>query len=170
MKIFRRPNNICLTSAAGQVSVINTLTNEVTLLNCPTTWVVTDTFDVIMGKPGFKSRADDATITNIDTTTKVLTFTTLPTGLAVGDWVALSGFSPITQIPYEVFNILEQRVVIKMLEEMKDSEGLKNAADVYKDMTDKFRTLVSPRADGSPKRIVRSSVLFGDRRSRGNWW
>jgi len=171
MKYFRRPNNVCITQDAGQVTLINNLTNEVTLNNTPTSWTTASLFDCIKGQPPFDAAAEEATITAIDLVGKILTFTTIPTDLAVGDWVALAGFSPIAQIPYEVFNILEQRVVIKMLEEMKDSDGLKNAADVYKDMTDKFRTLVSPRADGSPKRIVRSSVLFGGRGARGSqWW
>lgn len=170
MKFFRRPNNLCLTSDAGRVTIVDTLTNTVTLNNFPTTWTTADTYDVIKGSPGFESLGDDITIVALDNALRTITFSTLPTGLAVGDWISQSGFSPIPQIPYEVFNILEQRVTIKLLEDMKDTEGLKSAADVYKDMTDKFQTLVSPRADGSPKRIVRSSTLFGDRRYRGNWW
>jgi hypothetical protein len=170
MKYFRRPNNVCQTTAAGQVIIIDFLNNIVTLNNVPATWLVTDTFDIIRGKPGFKSLGDDLTITAVDPILQTVTFAALPTDLAVGDWVCPSGFSPIPQIPYEVFNILEQRCTIKLLEDMKDSEGLKNAAEVYTNMVDRFRTLVSPRADGSPKRIVRSSTLFGDRRYRGNWW
>jgi hypothetical protein len=170
MKIFRRPNNVIKVTDAGKIMIIDVPTLTITLNNFPLSWTTADLYDIIKGEPGFKSIADDVTITALDSTAKTMTLSALPTGLSVGDWVAPSGLSPIAQIPYEVFNILEQRVVIKLLEDMKDSEGLKNAADVYKDMVDKFRTLVSPRADGSPKRIVRSSVLFGDRRYRGNWW
>ena len=170
MKFFRRPNNICATTSAGQITLVDFLTNTVTINNLPATWLITDLFDIIKGQPGFKSKGDDLSITALDPTLRTMTFASLPTETAVGDWVCPSGFSPITQIPYEVFNILEQRCAIKLLEDMKDSEGLKNAVDAYTDMVGKFRTLVSPRADGSPKRIVRSSTLFGDRRYRGNWW
>ena len=170
MKYFRRPNNVCRASEAGKVTVIDSVNKIVTLASMPSTWTVDDTFDCIQGYPGFKSLGDDLTITAIDTTLFKLTFASLPTGLAVGDYFAHSGFSPIAQIPYEVFNILEQRVVIKMLEDINDKEGLKNAADVYKDMVSKFQTLITPRAEGSPKRIVSTSPLFGGGNNRNGWW
>lgn len=170
MKYFRRPNNICKVAESGRITIIDLPTKTITLNNIPNSWLVTDTYDFITGAPPFQSLGDDIIPTALDPVLKTMTFSAIPTGLSAGDWISQSGFSPIPQIPYEVFNILEQRAVIKILEDLKDSEGLKNAADVYKDMVDKFRVLVTPRADGSPKRIVRSSVLFGDRRYRGNWW
>lgn len=152
MKIFRRPNNIILTSNAGQVTAINTATNKITLSNVPSTWTIATLFDVVQGIPPFRAWGEDQTITAIDGTS--ITLTSIPAGMAVGDWVAENGFSPIAQIPYEVFPLLCQRAVIKVLSGLGDANGLKEAADIYKDMVDKFKVMVTPRADGSPKRLV----------------
>jgi len=161
MKYFRRPNNLVGTSSCGKITIIDTATGKITLDHMPNTWVITDTFDVVKGKPGFKSLLDDETPTVLDVTTQEITFDTpLPTRLEVGDWVCISGEAPLVQIPYEVHKLLEQRVVVKIMEGLGDTTGLQAAADVYKDMKDKFTTLVTPRADDSPKRLVSNNYLW----------
>lgn len=170
IKYYRRPNNIVPTTECGRITAIDTGTNVVTLTRLPSTWTTATTFDIIQGRPPFDSLDDDATITAYDSNNKTITLTTLPTDMIVGDWVAEANCSPIAQLPYEVFNILEQRAVVKVLEGLGDTQGLKQAAEVYTDMIDKFQKLITPRADGSPKRIRRSSVLFGGGRVRQNWW
>jgi plasmid stabilization system protein ParE len=152
MKHYRRPNNLVKVATAGQITAINTGTMEVTLANAPSAWSVSTLFDVIQGTPFFRAWGEDQVITN--KSGSVLTFASLPAGMAVGDWVAEQGFSPIPQIPYEVFNILAQRAVIKVLEDMGDREGMNAAIKVYEDMADKFRGLVSPRSDGTPQKLV----------------
>lgn len=171
MKYFRRPNNIVEISSAAKISLINTSTKVVTVTSIPTGWTTETTFDLIKGTPSFKSWGDDETITAIDFNAKTLTFSSLPSGLAVNDWICESGMSPIAQIPWETFNLLEQRAVLQILEGMKDTQGLQSASSVYTDMVTKFKILVSPRVDGSPKKIVRSSPLFGGRQNRlgGRW-
>ena len=152
MKFYRRPNNIVKTSSAGQITAINTGTREVTLGNAPSSWTASTLFDVIQGTPFFRAWGEDQAISGI--AGSVLTFSALPTGMAVGDWVAEQGFSPIAQIPYELHNILAQRAVIKVLEDMGDKAGMDNAVEVYTDMAEKFRALVSPRSDGTPQKLV----------------
>lgn len=171
MKYFRRPNNIVETTDAGRITAINTGTRQVTIANLPVAWTTSTTFDFIKGTPGFKSRADDQAISAINSASKILTFSSaLPDGLIVGDWVAESGFSPIAQIPYDVHPLLEQRAVIKILEGLGDREGMSAAGDVYKDMVDKFMVLVTPRSDGTPKKIISRNPLFGGSSRRPPWW
>lgn len=151
MKYYRRPNNLVKASTSGQITSINTSTKEVTLANAPSAWTASTLFDVIQGKPLFRAWGEDQAISGI--AGSVLTFSSLPTSMIVGDWVAEAGFSPIPQIPYEVFNILGQRAAIKILEDMNDP-GVDKAIQVYQDMADKFRSLVSPRSDGAPQKLV----------------
>lgn len=171
MKYFRRPNNIVKVADAGQITAINTGTKQVTLANLPSAWTTATIFDFIKGQPSFDTLGDDKAITAVDSTNSILTFSaTLPSELAVGDWVGEAGFSPIAQIPYEIHNLLAQRAVIKILEGLGDRNGLQSAADVYKDMVDKFKTMVTPRADGSPKKIIRGgSGVFGGARRLSGW-
>lgn len=170
MKYFRRPNNIILPSSAAKIAAIDTATKIITFSTIPGSFTNLLTYDFIKGTGGFRSLSDDVAPVLVNTAGKTMTLSSIPTGLEVNDYVAESGFSPIAQIPYEVHNLLEQRAVIKALEGIGDQEGMRSAGDVYKDMAEKFITLVTPRADGSPKRIVRSQRLFGGISPRNRWW
>lgn len=167
-KIFRRPNDLIATGSAGQITTINTATKEVTLNRMPSTWTTSTTFDMIKGTPSFRAHAEDRAITTISGF--VLTFTaTLPTDLAVGDWIAEAGFSPIPQVPYEVHKLLAQRGVVRVLEGMGDANGKNMAEATYEDMVKRFREMVSPRVDGSPRKVISSGGIlrYGNSRMRG---
>lgn len=168
-KIFRRPNNLVQASEAGRITAINTSTKQVTLATMPTAFSTALTYDFIKGSPSFRAHAESQAVT-----TKlgfVLTFTAaLPDDLAVGDWVAETGFSPIPQIPYDVFPLLQQRAIIKCLEGIKDVNGLKIATDAYDLMAARFKSLVSPRVDGSPQKIVSRRGIRTFSRLRGGMW
>lgn len=167
MKIKRRPNNLTETSNCGQITAINTSTHVVTLANVPSDWLATDTFDIIPNSPQFTSRQDDQTVSLISGNS--LTFTSpgtnysvfpaaaypaLPVGLSVGDWVCPSQMSCIPQVPYDMFPLLVQRGVIKTLEALGDTQNLTIAERRYADMAADFARTVSPRIDGTPKKIV----------------
>lgn len=167
MKIKRRPNNLTETANCGQITAINTGTHVVTLSNVPSNWTASDTFDIIPNSPQFTSRQDDQTVSLISGNS--LTFTSpginysvvpaapypaLPVGLSVGDWVCPSQMSCIPQVPYDMFPLLVQRGVIKTLEALGDTQNLTIAERRYADMAVDFARTVSPRIDGTPKKIV----------------
>lgn len=167
MKIFRRPNNLVLESKAAKVTAINTSSLEVTCDKMPSHFTTSLTYDFVKGKPSFRCHAENKSISTI--VGFVLKFSeTLPEDLAIGDWVAETGFSPIPQIPYELHPLLEQRVVIKCLEGMKDRTGLELASKAYDEMLNQFGFIVAPRVDGTPQKAVSrrgisgySSIRFG---------
>ena len=158
MKIKRRPNNLTETSNCAQVVAINTGTNVVTVNNPPVGWTTSDTFDLIPNSPQFTSLQDDATITAISGNN--LTFTSLPVdaqgnfSLKVGDWVCPSQMSCIPQVPYDMFSLLVQRGIIRVLEALGDTQNLQVAERRYQDQAADFARTVSPRIDGTPKKIV----------------
>jgi hypothetical protein len=155
---FRRPNRLVPTNEAGKITAINTGTNVVTLDNAPSSWTASTTFDVIEGKPGFKSLQDDQTITLISGFD--LTFSSLPTDMVVGDYVAESGESPIPQIPYDAFPLLSQIGAIKVLGALTDKSGVELALEDFARMRKDFLTLVSPRVDDKPRKAVSRSGLW----------
>jgi hypothetical protein len=160
MKIKRRPNSLTSYANCGQVQLINTGTKQVTLTAAGDgSWTTATTFDVIPNTPQFTSRGDDLTVSNVSS--NVLTFNTLPTGLAVGDWVCPATLSPIPQVPFDLFPLLAQRGVIKMLEALGDSQNLQIAERRYQDMAVDFARTVSPRIQGTPKKIVNRTASFG---------
>ena len=158
MKIKRRPNNLTETANCAQVIAINTSTNVVTVTGPPVGWTTLDTFDLIPNSPQFTSLQDDATITNISGNN--LTFTSLPVdaqgnfSLKIGDWVCPSQMSCIPQVPYDMFSLLVQRGIIRVLEALGDTQNLQVAERRYQDQAADFARTVSPRIDGTPKKIV----------------
>lgn len=155
MKIKREPNFLTSTTNVGQIT--NIVGNVCTLANADTTWTTSTTFDVIPNSPIFTSRQDDATISALSVPAGgpySVTFTTLPTGTIVGDWVCPSRMSPIPQLPYEMFPLLAQRGAIKILEALGDTQNLQVAERRYQDMAADFARTVSPRIEGTPKKIV----------------
>lgn len=165
MKIKRRPNHLTSVDNCAQVTAVSPGTSQVTLDgNGDTTWTTSTTFDVIPNYPQFTSLGDDLTISAISQgtpTATVLTFNSYPTGIAVGDWVCPATLSPIPQIPYDMFPLLSQRGVIRCLEALGDSQGLQVAERIYQDNAADFARTVSPRIEGTGKKLVNRTTGFG---------
>lgn len=160
-RYYRRPNNLCTTDAAAQIAVIDTGTFTVTCDSVPGTWAIGTTVDMISQHPSFDSLEDDATITAINNND--VTFTSLPTGLEVGDWLSLSGTTPIPQLPYEAHPVLGQLGACKALEAMGDA-NVEMAWARYKQMSADFYTSITPRTDSPAQKIVSPNNIF----NRGN--
>lgn len=160
IKYYRRPNLLCSRSDAALITAINTGTRVVTLSNRPTSWSVSTTFDIIKPTAPFKSIKDDQAISAVSGVGFEVTFTTLPTGLAVGQWLCEAGTSPIPQIAYEGHGYLAQLGLIKACEAMKDTQGLKNASDKAKELKENFMKVINPRSDGGPKKVSNRKGIF----------
>jgi hypothetical protein len=158
MRYFRRPNTLINTDQAGQVFNINTGTNEVTLTYAPTTWTTSTLFDCINSMPPFQSRVDNQTITGI--AGFVLTFSSLPSGLSVGDWVSEANFSPIPQIPVEAHRLLEVLTAARILQYSGDPSFAVFQQEAEQAKRELF-TVLSPRVDGSPRKIPIRNRLWG---------
>jgi hypothetical protein len=159
MKIKRRPNNLTEVVNCAQVTAIDTLTNIVSVNAVPSTWTTSDTFDIIPNSPQFTSLQDDQVILAIAANT--ITFSSLPTNsqtgaftMKIGDWICPSQMSCIPQVPYDMFPLLVQRGIIRVLEALGDTQNLQVAERRYQDMAVDFARTVSPRIDGAPKKIV----------------
>lgn len=162
MKIKRRPNHLTPYLNCGQVTQINTGTGVITLsVNGDGTWTTATTFDVIPNSPQFTSRGDDLAITAIDNTLNTVTVASIPDGLVVGDWWCPAGLSPIPQIPYDMFPLLGWRGVIACLQALGDTQNLQVADRKYQDLAADFARTVSPRIQGTPKKIVNRTANFG---------
>jgi hypothetical protein len=177
MKIKRRPNNLTETTNCAQITNINTGTGQVTVNLVPTGWATTDTFDIIPNSPQFTSLRDDQTISAV--VGNVLTFSSpgvdpftgqplsaLPTNpetgaftTKIGDWICPSQMSCIPQVPYDMFPMLVQRGIIRVLEALGDTQNLTVAERRYADMAVDFARTVSPRIDGTPKKIVNRNAM-----------
>jgi len=148
---YRRPNNLVRESDAGKITNINTATKVVTLNNAKSDWGTTTSFDLVKGKGGFRSLSDSFTVSGVSGFD--LTFSSLPDGIEVGDWVAPEGLSPVAQIPYEGHHLLAQLTAIKVLEGLGDAKGMGMAQEKYEFLLKNFLKTLSDRVDGSPRKV-----------------
>tara|TARA_R100000781_G_scaffold6971_3_gene6878 strand:- start:402 stop:1325 length:924 start_codon:yes stop_codon:yes gene_type:complete len=163
---YRRPSNLVQLSETGKITAIDTDTKVVTIDTVQSSWTTANTFDFIRGRGMFQSLGDDLAITAMPDSSS-LTFTdTLPTDLAVGDYVALSGKSPIAQIPYEAHHLLAQLGAIKVNEALGDMQGLQMAQSKYDVLVNAMLRSINNRVDGSPRKVVNRNGIFT---SAGVW-
>lgn len=162
MLYFRRPNTLCTTGStgnAGQVVSFNAGAQTITLDAAPTTWTTNTQFDIVNSLPPFQARVDNAPISSI--AGFVLTMTNpLPSDLAVGDWVSEANFSPIPQIPVECHRVLEALTAARMLQYSGDPAFSVMQA-MAEGMKKDLMQVLSPRVDGSPRKIPIRNRLWG---------
>ena len=153
--IFLRPCEVVAQESAAVITAINTGTKTVTCTTVPSTWTTSNTFELVQANPHFDSLSIDQTITAVVTgSSGTITFTdTLPSRLAVGDWVGLAGQSPIIQLPLEGHALLSQRVANQCLKNSPHTKayetGVKEAESLEKALTG----LISPRMEKEGKKV-----------------
>lgn len=154
----RQPSQLCAVTEAGQITAI--VGNVVTVDNIPSDWTTSLEFDIIKGTPAFVSRGDDLTISAINTGTLEITFDSLPSSVAVGDWVAVANTSPIPQIPFQLFPLLAQSVATKCLEGLADLEPLQAAQQKLTLMKEDALKMMQPRDMGNVQTVVNRGGFF----------
>jgi hypothetical protein len=156
LRHFQRPSRLAATSACAQVSAINTGTNTVTVSSLPSSMTTGITVDFVDADAPYNCHAIDQAITGVSGSD--VTFSSLPSGLAVGDWIALAEYSPIPQVPHEFQSVLAQMTVVRALRAIGDRDG---AAVAEKELNDPDTgvlacclKLITPRVQGTPKKVV----------------
>lgn len=151
MRYFQRPNRLEQTTNCAQVVSFDATT--VTCSSVPSTWITGNTVDFI---PKTQAQATpyglDSALTNVTST--VLTFAATPSGVAVGDWIALSEYTPIPEVPFEFQAVLAQAAACKALEAVKDTAGLKNAAEALEKYVAAALRIMTPRDQNGPKKVL----------------
>jgi hypothetical protein len=162
MYYYLRPNELVDVDRVATIAAINTSTGDVTFNVMPTNFDASLCYDFIASKTPNQIIDYDVVPTAVDTVTKTITFdpATLPDTLEVGDYVAVCEETHIPQLPNELIPILAQRVAIKCLESMGDTEALMNAERQLKELENHAYTLIDSRVEGAPRKVVnRNSQL-----------
>lgn len=149
----RRLNTVVDAAEAAEVASFSANAKTITLATTPPPDFApgATSYDIVQGSPHFDTLAASESATCAGS---VLTFTNaLPADLAVGDYVALAGETPICQAPVELQDVLVWRTVFVYLRAMGDpkAEALK---EDLKEMLDSALAILSPRAEGSPKVLI----------------
>ncbi|HET9554904.1 MAG TPA: hypothetical protein VFP50_18205 [Anaeromyxobacteraceae bacterium] len=161
MSYHQRPNTLVSDTAGAVVAAINTATNAVTLATVPGSFSSSSLYDIVRGRPGYETLGIDRAATLSGLT---LTFASaLPADLVAGDIINLAGESIYPQIPVEMHPLLSQRVALKCLEELGDTEHIQAAASALARMETDAVKLITPRVAGNTERIVNRGSIFRHR-------
>lgn len=152
MSYYLRPGDLVDVSDCAQITAIDTDTNVVTVSSIPSAWTTSTDLDLVSATVPYAFLSTDTNATTISGTD--VTFSSLPDGLAVGDWISPAGKSPIPQLPREFMPILVQMTVVKALEAQGDKEGAKEAWKDLQTMEENGINLISPRNHGQAKKVV----------------
>lgn len=157
LRYIRQANQLVEVSACAQVVLISG--NNVTVTNIPSTYTTAQTYDFISNVPNFNALQDDSVCTGISSLT--MTFMSVSSTLKVGDWICLSGQSPVAQIPYNPgYQLLLQLSAAKCLEIHGDVQGYNIAMSQAATMKDYFISLISPRIDGNVIRLTTPNSIY----------
>ena len=149
--IYLKPSSVIAVSAAAKVASINTTSKVVTTESTPSTITSSTKVDIVRGKGGFECLSIDQTVTVSGTS---ITFSSLPTDLAAGDYICLAQETPFPQIPADIHSYLTLRVCKVILEGLgffKEAEVLQKD---LKEVESVFDTMLTPRTEGNPKKII----------------
>lgn len=145
------PGRLIETSSAGLISAIDTGNNIVTVSAIPSTWATGDVFDLIKKTGGQEPWVIDQTSSLVSGSS--ITFSSLPTGLAVGDYVALSDETPLPFLPPNLRPILAQGVAAQVLSDM-NQPGAEKAVEKFKYLLSQSLKLLTPRVQGEDRTIT----------------
>lgn len=159
----QRPGTLVLESDCAEVTAINTGTSTVTVAAVPTAFDSAGPYDIVSATPNFTALALDQSALSITTTT--MQFASLPSGLAIGDFVCVATQTCIPQMPYELATVLSQRTAYK-IHEAAGSARAPAIAEGLRQAREDVINLLSPRDDGATRPIISRN---GAGRRRG-WW
>jgi hypothetical protein len=157
MKYFGRPNDLVSTTACGQITSINTGSNQVTVSSLPSTMSDGVECDFVQNKNPYDLLDYDNAIVGVSGTT--VTMTSLPAGLAVGDWLCLAEESPVPMVPEELHPVLVQSALVSALSSKKDKATDFEAKVLERIKQDAIRML-DPRVENDSVSF-RSGRLLG---------
>lgn len=157
---FERPNQLVLSSASAKIQTIDRINNSITVSSLPSSFTVGTKVDLVKNSPGYETLLPDAVISNIGgTQVDFSSSTSIPADLKVGDWLNVAEQAAVIQVPRDMYPLLSQLVVVRILEALNDP-GLAAAIRNMEAMRANLLDLLSPRVEGEAKKILnRNSAL-----------
>ena len=160
---YKRRLQLASPEQYGQVTSVDTLNNSFVLNFVPNSWTAGTELNAVSGIAPFNITNELMTIDSISSPT---VFVDSVSGVSVGDYISLEGYSGVPQIPIEAHAYLAQLTAAICL----DGLGDEKSATLYKKadkMKDSLLVMVENRVDGSAKKIVNPSG--GLRVNAGLW-
>jgi len=150
---YIEPGELVDVSRAARVTSIDGLV--LTVDSVPSVFTDTSLYDLISHQGGREYYDIDLAVSNIDTITNEITFAeTLPTGIQVGDYIALAGESPTPQLPNSLQPVLAQMCIVDVQNSLGFEKQAEVSANRAREMLVNALKTITPRVDDSVKKIV----------------
>lgn len=154
-----RPSRLIPLNQAGMVTAVSGA--QVTVASSPSTFISGALVDMIKGtSTGWFKKLDRPIVSDV---LNVITFASVddvPATLVAGDYITPAQYSPIIQLPDEMFTYLRDLTAIRVLEAVSDYEG----AGVIKERSTALRQelarLFAPRTQGEDTKIIHRNGLL----------
>lgn len=153
MSYYIRPNSLVEMSAVAPITSIDRTTGIVQVSNLPSNFNQTLLYDLVQIQSPHKTLDFDIQVISINTTSKAITLSTIPTQLQIGDQLCLATQSAIPQIPSDLHVMLAHRVASRVLEAIGDTEGLQAANTKLAELEAQTQTIIDDRVEDAPKKI-----------------
>jgi len=159
LSFFLQPNHLVENKYGSTITSIDTTSESgkttVVMSAFPTDFTGTTEIDIIEKRSPNKIKYYDVQLDEYNSTLKTVKFNTEDaTNLQVGDYICKVEESIIPQIPSSIVPVLAQRVAIKCLEALGDTEALNNAKADLNKMEKNMFSLMDYRVDGAPQKVV----------------
>lgn len=173
----RRLSVLVLEAEARAITNINTGTKTITIAAAPSPFTSRTTMDLVKGTPHFDTYGIDLACSSISGGATTITFTsTLPTSLAIGDYVALPGETPVCNAPWELHDVLVHKAAHAWLSERGDPKAAGVAKLLWGDpsaagdigMEGNALALLAPRVTTDTRPLIPFNAP-GFQRYRGRW-
>jgi hypothetical protein len=115
--------------------------------------------DITSGSPGYEVKLRNVVAVSGGGTQIELAETPTKT-IQRGDWVNAAGWTSFVPLPLEMHPLLAQRLVVKFLEAQGDEQQIQQARASLEEMTRQVPLLISPRAEGKPRKLTSRTGLW----------
>lgn len=161
LSIFLRPGTFVLEEDSAQITAIDTGTNTLTFAasTIPSSWTTANTFDLIQGSAQYDTLDLDLSAGTVGATSIVMS-SSLPSRLAVGDWISLAGETPIIQAPEAFSYLLSQRVANLCMQIKGDVEGAAAGFQYAAQMEENLMKSIQPRTQKGAKKMVSNNGML----------
>lgn len=152
-RYYQRPSRLEQTSNCAQVTSFDAVGLTVTCGGgVPSTWASGTVLDFIPQAIPYTPYGLDSA--SIGVSGSVISFSALPSAIAVGDWVAPAEYTPIPEVPFEFFAVLAQATACKALEAVGDLQNLGFAQQKLQAYFEAAVKLLTPRDQNATKKVV----------------
>jgi hypothetical protein len=156
MKYFGRPNKLVLETSCAQVLSIDSST-QITVSSLPANYSTGVLCDFVQNNNPYDLLGYDSAIVGVSGTS--VSFSSLPSGLSVGDWLCLAEQAPVPMVPEELHPVLVQSALVACLSGKKD-KALDFEAKLLERIKQDAIRMLDPRVENDSTKF-RSGRLLG---------